>query len=71
MAETRIFDVTGMSCEHCVRAVHDEVAAVAGVTAVTVDLAAARLTVQGDGLDDALLRAAVDEAGYAAAPATP
>ena len=71
MADTRTFTVTGMSCEHCARAVHDAVSAVPGVTAVTVDLAAARLTVVGSGLDNALLAEAVAEAGYAAAPATP
>jgi copper chaperone CopZ len=71
MTDTRAFTVTGMSCEHCVRAVHDEVSAVPGVTAVTVDLAAARMTVEGSGLDDALLAEAVAEAGYAAAPAAP
>jgi copper chaperone CopZ len=53
-----------MSCEHCRAAVTDEVAAVAGVTAVDVDLAAKRVEVHGADLDDAAIRAAIDEAGY-------
>lgn len=35
-----------------------------GVTAVVVDLEAGRVTVQGQGLSDEAVRAAVDEAGY-------
>lgn len=71
MSESLAYTITGMSCEHCARAVHDEVAAVPGVTAATVDLAAARLIVLGDHLDDDALRAAVEEAGYGATPAAP
>jgi len=39
---------------------------VPGVTSAEVDLAAKSATVSGDALDDAALRAAVDEAAYAA-----
>jgi copper chaperone CopZ len=35
-----------------------------GVTAVVVDLEAGRVAVQGQGLSDEAVRAAVDEAGY-------
>ena len=52
-----------MTCEHCVRSVTEEVSEVPGVTGVEVDLAGGRVTVQGDA-DDALVRAAVVEAGY-------
>lgn len=58
--------VPGMTCEHCVRAVHDEVATVPGVTAVSVDLATKAVVVTGDGVDAAAVRAAIDEAGYEA-----
>ncbi len=62
---TATFDVTGMTCGHCVRAVTEEVSAVPGVTAVDVDLDAGRVRVTGDGsVDDRAVRAAVDEAGY-------
>jgi copper chaperone len=62
---TRTYTVTGMSCGHCVRAVTEEVGAVAGVGDVTVDLATGKVTVSADGdLDDAAVREAVEEAGY-------
>ena len=62
---TSTYTVTGMTCGHCVNAVTEEVTAVPGVTAVDVDLASGRLTVTSDApVDDAAVRAAVDEAGY-------
>lgn len=63
MSETTIFRVSGMSCDHCKRAIQEEVGRVAGVTAVDVDLDTKLVTVHGDAPDDAL-RAAIDEAGY-------
>lgn len=59
------YTVTGMSCEHCERAVRQEVSQVPGVESVEVDAASGRLVVTGAG-DDAAVIAAVDEAGYAA-----
>jgi copper chaperone CopZ len=44
-----------------------EVLQVPGVRAVDVDLDSKQLTVAGDAFDDAAIRAAVDEAGYALA----
>ena len=61
-----IYEVTGMTCGHCQAAGEAEVGAVAGVTGVHVDLASGRVEVQGDA-DDAAVRAAIEEAGYAAA----
>ena len=61
----RTYLVTGMTCEHCVRAVTDELAALPGVREVRVDLAAGTATVSSaDPLPDEMVRAAVDEAGY-------
>ncbi|HEX4099598.1 MAG: heavy-metal-associated domain-containing protein [Pseudonocardiaceae bacterium] len=58
--------ITGMVCQHCVSAVTQEVGAIDGVTDVQVDLATGRVRVTSSGpLDDAVVRAAVDEAGYA------
>ena len=66
---TTTFSVTGMTCDHCVRAVHDEVAAIPGVDAVRVDLASGQVTVEADpAVDRAAVAAAVDEAGYELAP---
>lgn len=59
------YRVTGMTCEHCVRAVSSEVAQIDGVTDVQVDLPAGEVTVTSDApLDTDDVRAAVDEAGY-------
>jgi copper chaperone len=60
----KTFDVIGMTCGHCVLSVREEVAEVAGVQAVEVDLASGRLAVRGDRVDDAAVAAAVTEAGY-------
>jgi len=60
------YSVTGMTCDHCVRAVQSEVEKVSGVTSVAVDLGAGRLTVTSDEpVDPGTIRAAVEEAGYA------
>jgi len=61
-----IYDVTGMTCGHCQAAVETEVGAVPGVTGVHADLATGRVEVHGDA-DDAAVRAAIEEAGDAAA----
>lgn len=59
------YRVEGMTCGHCVAAVKDEVGALAGVTAVEVDLETGRLVVDSSGdLDRVEVAAAVDEAGY-------
>ncbi len=59
-----VFNVSGMSCQHCVNAITSEVGAVDGVAGVEVDLAAGTVRVTGARLDEAALRAAIDEAGY-------
>ena len=62
---TAAYTVSGMTCAHCVASVTEEVREVAGVTAVTVDLASGALTVTSDEpLSDADVRSAVEEAGY-------
>ncbi len=61
------YAVPDMSCEHCERSVSGELLEVDGVAAVDVDLETKLVTVSGDALDDAQLRAAIEEAGYRAA----
>ena len=61
----RTYTVTGMTCTHCVASVREEVAEVAGVSAVEVELASGRLTVRGEAIADDAVAAAVTEAGYA------
>ena len=59
------FQVTGMTCGHCVTAVQEEVGALTGVTDVAVDLATGRVTVGSHReVTPAEMAAAVDEAGY-------
>ena len=58
-----------MTCEHCRRAVKQEIAWVPGVDRVDVDLASGTVTVHADRpVDRADIAAAVDEAGYALLP---
>jgi copper ion binding protein len=58
------YSISGMTCEHCVMSVREEVSEVAGVSSVDVDLASGQMTVDGSGYDDTAIRDAVDEAGY-------
>ena len=60
----KTYTVEGMTCGHCVNAVTGEVSKLAGVSDVRVDLGANTVTVTGEGVDDAAVAAAVDEAGY-------
>ncbi|WP_181776039.1 heavy-metal-associated domain-containing protein [Amycolatopsis pittospori] len=64
MSETT-YTVTGMTCDHCVRSVIEEVAKIDGVTGVLVDLPTGAVTVTGTREPAAAdVRAAVEEAGY-------
>lgn len=62
------FRVRGMTCGHCVSSVTEEISEVPGVLSVDVDLVVGGdsvVTVEsGAGVDEALIRAAVNEAGY-------
>jgi copper chaperone len=65
---TASYTVVGMTCGHCVNSVTEEVSAVPGVSAVDVDLESGGLTVTSDApVDEAAVRAAVEEAGYSVA----
>ena len=64
MSETLSYRVPGVHCAHCEAAIKQEITAVVGVERVEVDLEAKTVTVSGSALDDAQLRAAIDEAGY-------
>ena len=61
------YTVRDMHCGHCKTAVTEELEAVDGVDDVVVDLDTKLVTVRGSELDDTALRAAIEEAGYAAA----
>jgi len=59
----REYTVLGMTCDHCVLSVTEEVSELAGVQNVDVELASGRLVVTGDASEQAV-RDAVAEAGY-------
>ncbi|MEW6473882.1 MAG: heavy-metal-associated domain-containing protein [Actinomycetota bacterium] len=62
---TTTYRVTGMTCDHCVRAVTEEVSKLTGVSNVAVDLPSGAVTVSSDSpLDEAAVKAAINEAGY-------
>lgn len=63
---TRTYAVPDVTCGHCKAAIEGEVGQLADVRAVTVDVDAKRVTVEGEA-EDAAIRAAIDEAGYAVA----
>ena len=58
-----LFIIEGMSCNHCKAHVEKAIAAVEGVTSVTVDLASGRAEVAGTA-DAERIAAAVEAAGY-------
>jgi copper chaperone len=63
-AERLSYSVPEVSCGHCRAAITSEVEKVAGVSSVDVDLSAKLVTVTGEPLDDAAVRAAIDDAGF-------
>ncbi|MEV4411138.1 heavy-metal-associated domain-containing protein [Catellatospora sp. NPDC049609] len=65
MSVRTTYQITGMTCGHCVNAVTAELSALPGVQEVQIDLAAGSALVTSDAvlpIDE--VRNAVDEAGY-------
>jgi Au+-exporting ATPase len=62
-ADTTDLTITGMTCEGCTAAVSRALGKVAGVTAVTVDLATGRARIEGHAVKRDLEHA-VEAAGY-------
>lgn len=69
ISDNLIYNVPGVSCEHCRVAITKEVTAVSGVESVEVDLTRKLVSVVGRDVEDAQVRAAIDEAGYDVAEA--
>lgn len=62
---TTTVTVSGMTCQHCVSSVKEEVGEIAGVTAVSVDLDSGRVDIESEApLEQAAISEAVQEAGY-------
>jgi copper ion binding protein len=65
---TSTWNVTGMTCGHCVAAVTEEVSAIEGVESVEVDLeTGAVVVIAASDPTREQMAAAVEEAGYALA----
>lgn len=61
---TKTIAIEGMHCQHCVAAVNEALEAVSGVTSVKVSLEKNNAVVEGESLDDAVLKAAVEDTGF-------
>lgn len=64
MTENLTFIVPEMSCANCEAAVSGAVSKVTGVAGVVVNLDTKHVEVSGESLDEAAIRAAIDDAGY-------
>jgi len=60
---TRLYNVPEISCEHCKRAIEQEVGELVGVERVRVDIDRRTVLVEGAAPDDDV-RAAISQAGY-------
>ncbi|GAA1232264.1 heavy-metal-associated domain-containing protein [Prauserella halophila] len=61
----KTYTVTGMTCQHCVASVTEEVGELDGVQSVNVDLDTGAVTVTSEAeLAEDNVRSAVEEAGY-------
>ena len=67
MSQTVAYSVPAIHCAHCAMSIREEVSEVEGVEDIDVDLDSKVVTIRGNDLDDAALRAAIVEAGYEAA----
>ena len=67
MSDTVTYSVPAIHCPHCAMSIREEVSEVEGVEDVEVDLETKVVTIRGGALEDAALRAAIEEAGYEAA----
>lgn len=67
MSQTIALKITGMTCDHCVKAITNAVQDVEGVASAKVSLASNSAVVEGDRLDVKKIIAAIEEEGYEAA----
>jgi copper chaperone len=67
VSETLTYNVPEIHCAHCAMSIREEISGVDGVEGIDVDLDSKLVAVSGRELDDAKLRAAIQDAGYEAA----
>ncbi|CAB0713825.1 copper chaperone [Corynebacterium diphtheriae] len=58
------YHVDGMTCQHCVASVTEELLELPSAQGVDVDLETGRVVVTGEDFTDAEVKAAVEEAGF-------
>ncbi|KLN36931.1 transporter [Corynebacterium diphtheriae bv. gravis str. ISS 4060] len=58
------YHVDGMTCQHCVASVTEELLELPSTQGVDVDLETGRVLVTGEDFTDAEVKAAVEEAGF-------
>ena len=56
--------VDGMTCGHCEKAVKNALGEIDGVKNVSVNLDTKEVEVEGENLDNLVLKVAIEEAGY-------
>lgn len=61
---TKTIAIEGMHCQHCVAAVTEALKDVSGVSSVQVSLEHNNAVVEGEGFNDAALKAAVEDTGF-------
>jgi copper ion binding protein len=61
------YNVKGMTCQHCVATVAENVGELPGVSGVEVELASGRVLVKGESVDGEAVRRAIETAGYSLA----
>lgn len=66
MTQTIELAITGMTCDHCVRAITNAVQDVSGVAEAKVSLESNSAVVKGDAIDVKRILEAIEEEGYAA-----
>lgn len=61
---TTTYHVSGISCDHCVRAITSEVSEIPGVAQVRVDIPTKTVTIEHNNVPAPTLVAAINEAGF-------
>ena len=56
--------IEGMSCNHCIMAVKNALSELEGISKIEVDLENKRAIIEGENLEDEMLKEAIEEAGY-------
>ncbi|MFT4185858.1 MAG: cation transporter [Micrococcaceae bacterium] len=62
--ETYKYDIEGMSCQHCIHAITEEVSEIPGVANIKISLDDKTLSLDSPEDVTTKVKAAVDEAGY-------